>query len=126
MRTNIDIDDQLMNEALAAGPFKTKKEAVEAGLVLLKRQSAMRELAKMAGTVSWGWGDEERLDGKPNWQFVAPSPSLSPSLSPLAGKAAAQHHVGEPLASDPGKKANKQAGTAKAESAAGVRSRARR
>jgi len=122
MRTNIDIDDQLMSEALAAGPFKTKKEAVEAGLLLLKRQSAMRELAKMGGAVSWGWGEEERLDGKPNWQFLAPSPALSP----LAGKVAAQHHVAEPLAGYAGKKANKQAGAAKAESAAGVKSRARR
>jgi len=122
VRTNIDIDDQLMSEALAAGPFKTKKEAVEAGLVLLKRQSAMRELAKMAGTVSWGWGDEERLDGKPNWQFVAPSPLPS---SP-AGKAAAQHLVAEPLASYAGKKENSRAGAAKAEPQVGVKSRARR
>jgi Arc/MetJ family transcription regulator len=32
MRTNIEIDDALMAQALKAGPFKTKKEAVEAGL----------------------------------------------------------------------------------------------
>ena len=65
MRTNIEIDDRLMSEVLAAGPYKTKKEAVEAGLVLLKRQAAMRELAKMGGSVSWGWGDEDQLDDKP-------------------------------------------------------------
>jgi len=37
MRTNIDIDDELMAAALEAGPYKTKKEAVEAGLKLLAR-----------------------------------------------------------------------------------------
>ena len=36
MRTNIDIDE-LMAAALEAGPYKTKKEAVEAGLKLLAR-----------------------------------------------------------------------------------------
>ena len=29
MRTNIEIDDDLMAAAMAAGGFKTKKEAVE-------------------------------------------------------------------------------------------------
>ena len=37
MRTNIEIDDDLMAAAMAAGGFKTKKEAVEEGLRLLKR-----------------------------------------------------------------------------------------
>ena len=64
MRTNIEIDDRLMSEVLAAGPYKTKKEAVEAGLVLLKRQAAMRDLAKMGGAVSWGWGDDPSLEGR--------------------------------------------------------------
>jgi len=76
VRTNIEIDDRLMAEALAAGPFKTKKEAVEAGLVLLKRQAAMRELARMGGSVAWGWGDEQRLDGRPNWGVAEPAPVI--------------------------------------------------
>lgn len=73
MRTNIDIDDDLMAEAMAAGAFKTKKEAVEAGLQLLKQQAAYREILKLRGQVRWGWGDEERLDGQPNWRAVPPS-----------------------------------------------------
>ena len=32
MRTNIIIDDQLMDEALKASGYKTKKEGVEQGL----------------------------------------------------------------------------------------------
>lgn len=35
MRTNIVIDDRLMAEAMAAKGFRTKKDAVEAGLRLL-------------------------------------------------------------------------------------------
>lgn len=67
MRTNIEIDDALMQRALAAGPFKTKKEAVEAGLRLLERQAAYREIIRWRGKLAWGWDDEARLDGQPNW-----------------------------------------------------------
>ena len=37
MRTNIDIDVELMADALKVGEFKTKNDAVEAGLRLLVR-----------------------------------------------------------------------------------------
>lgn len=57
MRTNIEIDDQLMAEAMKAGPFQTKKDAVEAGLRLLARQTAYREILKWEGRLKWE-GDE--------------------------------------------------------------------
>ncbi len=57
MRTNIDIDDTLMADAMAAGPYTTKKDAVEAGLKLLKRQAAYREILKWEGKLKWE-GDE--------------------------------------------------------------------
>jgi Arc/MetJ family transcription regulator len=57
MRTNIDIDDVLMDQALQAGPFKTKKDAVEAGLKLLARQAAYREVAKWRGKLKWEGDD---------------------------------------------------------------------
>jgi Arc/MetJ family transcription regulator len=57
MRTNIVIDDHLMAEAMKAGPFKTKKDAVEAGLKLLARQAAYREILKWEGRLKWE-GDE--------------------------------------------------------------------
>ena len=60
MRTNIDIDDELMLEAMKSGPFQTKKEAVEAGLKLLARQAAYREILKWEGRLKWE-GDE-RVD----------------------------------------------------------------
>ena len=57
MRTNIDIDDDLMNQAMKAGPYQTKKDAVEAGLKLLARQVAYREILKWRGKLKWE-GDE--------------------------------------------------------------------
>jgi Arc/MetJ family transcription regulator len=63
MRTNIDIDDALLAEAMAATGLRTKRKVVEAGLRLLvrhKRQAGARELF---GRVQWE-GDlhRERLD----------------------------------------------------------------
>ena len=46
MRTNIKIDDELMNEVKELTGVKTKKEAVELGLrsiVRLKRQEKLRK-----------------------------------------------------------------------------------
>ena len=57
MRTNIVIDEKLMAEAMKAGPYKTKKDAVEAGLKLLARQAAYREILKWRGKLKWE-GDE--------------------------------------------------------------------
>ena len=58
MRTNIDIDDALMAQAMTAGPYKTKREAVEAGLKLLARQAAYREVLKWRGKLKWEGGDD--------------------------------------------------------------------
>lgn len=38
MRTNIDIDDEIMQKAMHSGGFKTKKETVEAALKLLSQR----------------------------------------------------------------------------------------
>lgn len=53
MRTNIDIDDKLMKQAMKAANAATKKATVEAALrqmVQLKRQEGIRELF---GKVHW-------------------------------------------------------------------------
>ena len=53
MRTNIDIDDFLMNEAMELSGHKTKKETVEDALNLLiqiKRQEAIRQYR---GKLKW-------------------------------------------------------------------------
>ena len=67
MRTNIDIDDDLMTKALAAGPYTTKKDAVEAGLKLLARQAAYREVLK--------WEGKLKLEGDESTDWTADAPS---------------------------------------------------
>lgn len=53
MRTNIDIDDDLMEAVLATGLYKSKKEAVEAGLTLLKHKNAQLELINYFGKIEF-------------------------------------------------------------------------
>jgi antitoxin ParD1/3/4 len=57
MRTSIQINDALMATAMQAGPFKTKKAAIEAGLQLLARKVTYREILKWHGKLKWE-GDE--------------------------------------------------------------------
>jgi Arc/MetJ family transcription regulator len=53
MRTNIVIDDKLMNEALRASGLKTKKEAVELGLRTLIKLNKQEEIKKFKGKLKW-------------------------------------------------------------------------
>ena len=59
MRTNIVIDDQLMQDALRATGLKTKREAVELGLRTLLRLRQQAEIRRFRGKLDWQ-GD---LDG---------------------------------------------------------------
>ena len=51
MRTNIEIDDELMRKALACSGSKTKKDAVEAGLRLLVELDGQAEIRKVRGKI---------------------------------------------------------------------------
>jgi len=53
MRTNIDIDDQLMTQAMRLSGARTKKAAVEAGLRLLAEIHAQVSIRKLRGKVRW-------------------------------------------------------------------------
>lgn len=53
MRTNIDIDDALMEAAMKGGHFKTKREAVEEGLRLVARRNHALEVLKWEGRLHW-------------------------------------------------------------------------
>lgn len=53
MRTNIIIDDKLMDKALKLGKFKSKREAVEEGLKLLIRLKQQSEIRKYRGRSKW-------------------------------------------------------------------------
>ncbi len=57
MRTNIEIDDELMAAAMAAGGFKTKKEAVEEGLRLVRRRQVYNGLLALRGKLQWDDSD---------------------------------------------------------------------
>ena len=58
MRTNIEIDDDLMAAAMAAGGFKTKREAVEEGLRLVGRRKTYDGLLALRGKLQWDDSDE--------------------------------------------------------------------
>lgn len=62
MRTNIIIDDNLMEAAIKASGCKTKKEAVEQGLKLLILRNQQQEIRKLRGRVKWE-GDLEEMRG---------------------------------------------------------------
>ncbi|GAB1389437.1 MAG: hypothetical protein AMXMBFR78_06110 [Rubrivivax sp.] len=53
MRTNIEIDDKLMKEALKATGAKTKREAVELGLKTLVWLRAQEKARELKGRIRW-------------------------------------------------------------------------
>jgi Arc/MetJ family transcription regulator len=53
MRTNIEIDDDLMERTLKATGLATKRAAVEEGLRLLLRRHERQDILALAGTVAW-------------------------------------------------------------------------
>jgi len=63
MRTNIVINDELMNEAIKVSGFKTKKAVVEEGLKLLVKLKKQQKIKTLRGKLKWeGNLDEMRLD----------------------------------------------------------------
>ncbi|BAL25661.1 type II toxin-antitoxin system VapB family antitoxin [Azoarcus sp. KH32C] len=60
MRTNIVIDDKLMDEALRATGLKTKREAVELGLRTLLRLRQQEEIRQFRGKLDWQ-GDLDKM-----------------------------------------------------------------
>jgi Arc/MetJ family transcription regulator len=63
MRTNIEIDDQLMQEAMRASGRKTKRDVVEAALRLLVQTKAQADIRRLRGRIDWeGDLDESRAD----------------------------------------------------------------
>ena len=63
MRTNIVIDDELMNEAMKLSRLKTKKAAVETGLKLLVQIKKQERIKSLRGKLRWdGDLDAMRMD----------------------------------------------------------------
>jgi len=64
MRTNIVVDDDLLEGAMRATGAKTKREAVELGLAALVRPKEQEEVRGLRGKLRWtGDLDEMRRDG---------------------------------------------------------------
>ncbi len=53
MRTNIEISDQLMEEALKVSGLKTKRAVVEAALQTLIRLRRQSKVLGLAGKIHW-------------------------------------------------------------------------
>ena len=62
MRTNIEINDDLMRKVMSSRKFRTKRAAVEAGLRLLLRTQAQASFRQLRGKIQWeGDLEESRL-----------------------------------------------------------------
>lgn len=53
MRTNIEIDEELMAAALASSGLKTKKAVVEEALQTLIRLKAQEQVRSLRGKLQW-------------------------------------------------------------------------
>jgi Arc/MetJ family transcription regulator len=63
MRTNVVVDDDLMESALRASGLRTKKDAIEEGLKLLVQLKRQKEIKRYRGKLKWSDSLEEmRLD----------------------------------------------------------------
>ncbi|MBS1850615.1 MAG: type II toxin-antitoxin system VapB family antitoxin [Acidobacteria bacterium] len=64
MRTNIEIDDRLMHQAMRSSGARTKRAAVEAGLRLLAETHAQGSIRRLRGKVRWEGDLEESRAGR--------------------------------------------------------------
>lgn len=67
MRTNIDIDDDLLSEAMAATGLATKRATVEEALRQLVNQKRRREAIRSTAGIGWD-GDLEAMRRTPDKQ----------------------------------------------------------
>ena len=70
MRTNIVIDDKLIQQAMKATGLKTKRAVVEAGLKLLIQVKAQAGVRNLRGRVSWEGNLSDMRAGRipENWR----------------------------------------------------------
>jgi Arc/MetJ family transcription regulator len=64
VRTNIEIDDEIMRDALRVSGLKTKRAAVEAGLKALIRLNKQKKILDLAGKVHWEGNLDESRKGR--------------------------------------------------------------
>jgi Arc/MetJ family transcription regulator len=64
MRTNIEIDDDLLSQALRLTGLKTKRAVVEAGLRMLLRLKGQEDILRLVGKVHWEGNLGESRQGR--------------------------------------------------------------
>jgi Arc/MetJ family transcription regulator len=64
MRTNIDIDDKLMRQAIRSSGARTKRAVVEEGLRLLIETRGQRAIRRLRGKVAWEGDLEQSRRGR--------------------------------------------------------------
>jgi Arc/MetJ family transcription regulator len=64
MRTNIDIDDRLMRQAMRSSGASTKRGTVEAALRLLVETNSQTSIRRLKGKVRWEGNLEESRRGR--------------------------------------------------------------
>lgn len=65
MRTNIEIDDELMAQAMEAAGTQSKRATVDLALRTLVRTSAYETLASLRGKVAWEGDLDAMRTGEP-------------------------------------------------------------
>jgi Arc/MetJ family transcription regulator len=64
MRTNIDIDDNLMEEAQRLSGLKTKRAVIDAALRMFVRVKHQTDILSLAGKVRWEGNLDEMREGR--------------------------------------------------------------
>ena len=64
MRTNIEIDETLLAEAMTATSLRTKRKVVEAGLRLLARHKQEANARELVRSYPMGWRSASRAPGR--------------------------------------------------------------
>jgi Arc/MetJ family transcription regulator len=82
MRTNIDIDDKLMRQAMKATGAATKKAAVEAALRKVVRLKKQEGIKKLRGKVQWVGDLDAMREGRfMNWEEESEKAKLKESAA---------------------------------------------
>jgi hypothetical protein len=82
MRTNIEIDDELMGEAFKASEATTKRGVVEEGLRLLVKSRSQQGIWNLVGKVDWDPEyDYKAMRGKDPWEGPTAAVGKVASLS---------------------------------------------
>jgi Arc/MetJ family transcription regulator len=64
MRTNIEIDDRLIREAMRSSGARTKRATVEEGLRLLVKLRSQTAIRRLRGKVKWDGDLDESRRGR--------------------------------------------------------------